>query len=134
MLLFGVRGEDKEGRGMSDFISKQALSKEIREKVIPDKYGTSNAVLDVMGVVLRVIGDKSADYDSEKVIQQLENVISVYESCVQTCIKEVDKNSQNVSTFEICSLHNNRGYLNGLKKALEIVKSGGVDTGKKGGV
>lgn len=117
-----------------DLISKQAVLKEIKEKIIPDKYGTSNAVLDVMGAVLRVIGEQQTAYDVEKVIQQLEKLISSYESCVQTCIKEVDKNSQNVSTFEICSLHNNRGYLNGLKKALEIVKSGGIDTGKKGGV
>lgn len=134
MLLFGLRGEDKEGRGMSDFISKQALSKEIKEKVIPDKYGTSNAVLDATGAVLRVIGEQPAAYAVEKVIQQLEKLISMYESCVQTCIKEVDKNSQDVSTFEMCSLHNNRGYLNGLKKAMEIVKSGGIDTVKKGGV
>lgn len=73
MLLFGVRGEDKEGQGMSgDFISKQALSKEIKEKIIPDKYGTSNAVLDVMGAVLRVIGEQVTVYDAEKVIQKLE--------------------------------------------------------------
>lgn len=73
-------------------------------------------------------------FDVEKVIQQLEEKISSYESCVETTIKEVDKKPQNVSTFEMCSLHNNRGYLNGLKKALEIVKSGGVDAGQKGGV
>lgn len=71
-------------------------------------------------------------YDVEEVIQQLEKLISSYESCVQTCIKEVDKNSQDLSTFEICSLHNNRGYLNGLKKALEIVKSSGTAVGQKG--
>lgn len=128
MLLFGVCGEDKEGRGMSgDLISKQALSKEIKEKIIPDKYGTSNAVLDVMGAVLRVIGEQVTAYDVEEVIQQLEELISSYESCVQTCIKEVDKKYQVVSTFEICSLHNNRGYLDGLKAALEIVKSGGIE-------
>lgn len=117
---------------MGDLISKQALLKEIKEKIIPDKYGTSNAVLDVMGAVLRVIGEQQTAYDVEEVIRQLEKLISSYESCVQTCIKEVDKNSQNVSTFEICSLHNNRGYLNGLKRALEIVKSGCIDVGKKG--
>lgn len=115
-----------------DLISKQALLKEIKEKIIPEKYGTSNAVLDVMGAVLRVIGEQPTAYDVEEVIHQLEKLISSYESCVQTCIKEVDKNSQNVSTFEICSLHNNRGYLNGLKKALEIVKSGGTAVGQKG--
>ena len=70
-----------------DLISKQALLKEIKDKIIPEKYWTTNAVLDVMGAVLRVIGDKSADYDVEEVIRQLEKLISSYESCVQTCIK-----------------------------------------------
>lgn len=73
-----------------------------------------------------------ADYNVDKVIQQLEEKISSYELCVETAIKEIDKNPQNVSTFEICSLHNNRGYLNGLKKAIEIVKSGGNVVGQKG--
>lgn len=71
-------------------------------------------------------------YDAEKVIQQLEEKISSYELCVEIAIKEIDKNPQNASTFEVCSLHNNRGYLNGLKRALEIVKSGCIDVGKKG--
>lgn len=117
-----------------DLIRKQALLKEIKEKIIPDKYGTSNAVLDVMGAVLRVIGEQPTAYDVEKVIQQLEEKISSYELCVETAVKEIDKNPQNASTFEICSLHNNRGYLNGLKMELEIVKSGGIDTEQKGGV
>lgn len=58
-----------------DLISKQALSKEIKEKVIPEKYGTSNAVLDVMGAVLRVIGEQQTAYDVEEVIRQLEKLI-----------------------------------------------------------
>lgn len=81
-----------------------------------------------------MIKTQATAYDVEKVIQQLEEKISSYELCVETSIKEIDKNPQNASAFEICSLHNNRGYLNGLKRALEIVKSGGVDVGQKGGV
>lgn len=55
-----------------DLISKQALLKEIKGKVIPDKYGTGNAVLDAIGAVLRVIGEQPTAYDVEKVIKQLE--------------------------------------------------------------
>lgn len=110
-----------------DLISKQALSKEIKEKVIPEKYGTSNAVLDVMGAVLRVIGEQQTAYDVEEVIHQLEELISFHESYVETLTKEIEGKCESEVIAEICSLHNNRGYLEGLKKSLEFVKNGGIE-------
>lgn len=116
---------------MGDLISRSKAIK-ITEEEMEKKlsYEVHNAQIDIM---FR-IKEMPTAYDVEKVVQQLEEKISSYESCVETTIKEVDKKPQNVSTFEMCSLHNNRGYLNGLKKALEIVKSGGVDAEQKGGV
>lgn len=109
---------------MGDLISRSAVIELIENcHVLEDAY-----------CLVDYINELETAYDVQKVIQQLEEKISSYELCVETAIKEIDKNPQNVSTFELCSLHNNRGYLNGLKKALEIVKSGGIDAGKKGGV
>lgn len=111
---------------MGDLISRKAIVNEISYK-----FGLGDSII---SNAVRIIKDHPTAYDAEKVIQQLEEKISSYELCVETAIKEIDKNPQNASTFEVCSLHNNRGYLNGLKRALEIVKSGGVDMEQKGGV
>lgn len=125
MLLFGVCGEDKEGRGMSgDLISKQALSKEIKEKIIPDKYGTSNAVLDVMGAVLRVIGEQVTIYDAEKVIQQLEEN-------KEDAIKAIEENSP--SEFHMIKIRDLKELFEEYtREQIEIVKSGGIAIGQKG--
>lgn len=119
MLLFGVRGEDKEGCGMSgDLISKQMLSKEIKEKIIPDKYGTSNAVLDVMGAVLRVIWEQQTAYDVEKVIQQLEEN-------KEDAIKAIEENSP--SEFHMIKIRDLRELFEEYtREQIEIVKKGGV--------
>lgn len=95
-----------------DLISKQALLKEIKEKIIPDKYGTSNAVLDVMGAVLQVIGEQTYTYDVEEVIQKLE--------------KE-KTNFIGMGTLQSAY------FDKGIDKAIEIVKSGGITIGQKGG-
>lgn len=109
---------------MGDLINRSAVIELIEGcHVLEDAY-----------CLIDYISELGTAYDVEKVIQQLEEKISSYEQCVETAIKEIDKNPQNASTFEVCSLHNNRGYLNGLKRALEIVKSGGNDVGQKGGV
>lgn len=107
-----------------DFISKQALSKEIKEKIIPDKYGTSNAVLDVMGAVLRVIGEQVTVYDAEKVIQQLEEN-------KESVIKTIENLYRKLATLEAAD------PLKALieeytRQQIEIVKSGGFAVGQKG--
>lgn len=120
---------------MSDLISRNGLIIRLRNgSVIPFSKMLLNEKHKQILEFEDMIKTQPTAYDLEKVIQWLEEIISSYESCVETAIKEIDKNPQNVSTFEMCSLHNNRGYLNGLKRALEIVKSGGIDEGKKGGV
>lgn len=96
-----------------DLISKQAVLKEIKDKIIPEKYGTTNAVLDVMGAVLRVIGEQQTAYDVEKAIQKLE--------------KE-KTNFIGMGTLQSAY------FDKGIDKAIEIVKSGGISIGQKGGV
>lgn len=96
-----------------DLISKQALLKEIKEKVIPDKYGTSNAVLDVTGAVLQVIWEQPTAYDVEEVIQQI----------TELQLKVKDK-SLEVEDEEYAVML--RGQLRGIADCLEIVKKGGV--------
>lgn len=76
--------------------------------------------------IREVIDEQHTAYDVDKVIEEIEKIISSYELCVETSLKEIEKNGEDKMSFEICSLHNNRGYLSGLRKALEIVKSGGV--------
>ena len=120
---------------MGDLISRNGLIIRLKnESVIPFSKMLLNEKHKQILEFEDMINTQPTAYDVEKVIQQLEDKISSYELCVETAIKEIDKNPQNASTFEVCSLHNNRGYLNGLKRALEIVKSGGNDVGQKGGV
>lgn len=107
-----------------DLISKQALLKEIKDKIIPEKYGTTNAVLDVMGAVLRLIGEQPAAYDAEKVIQQLEE----------------NKEDAIKATVNVCESYQAFGMIRILKELfeeytrqqIEIVKSGGIAVGQKG--
>ena len=66
-------------------------------------------------------------YDVGKVIQQLEELISFHESYVEALTKEIEGKCESEVMPEICSLHNIRGYLDGLKRALEIVKSVGTE-------
>ncbi len=86
----------------------------------------NNYPADKVNKMCELIDCQATAYDVDKVIEEIDEIISLYELCVQTQIKEVDGKFENKMTFEICSLHNNRGYLEGLKRALEIVKSGGV--------
>lgn len=74
----------------------------------------------------RAIDEQPTIYDADKIIDKLQEMISSYELSAKTASKEIEGKCENEMTFEICSLHNSRGYLNGLRKALEIVKSGGV--------
>lgn len=110
-----------------DFISKQALSKEIKEKIIPDKYDTSNAVLDVMGAVLRVIGEQQTVYDVEKVIDKLKE----NEQEITSHLEEGAKNTPNAAqetTLKVTA----QLFRDYTKSQIEIVKSGGIDAGQKG--
>lgn len=119
---------------MGDLISRNELIIRLRNaSVIPFSKMLLNEKHKQILEFEDMIKTQPTAYNVEKVIRQLEEKISSYELCAETAIKEIDKNPQNASTFEVCSLHNNRGYLNGLKKALEIVKSGEIDAEQKGG-
>lgn len=110
-----------------DLISKQALSKEIKEKIIPDKYGTSNAVLDVMGAVLRVIEEQQTAYDVEKVIDKLKENEQEITSHLEKSAKNAPNAAQETTLKVTAQLF--RDYT---KSQIEIVKSGGVSIGQKG--
>lgn len=64
--------------------------------------------------------------DADKVVEEIEKSISYYESCVEISLKQIEKRNEHEMNLEICSLHNNRGILSGLREALEIIKSGGI--------
>lgn len=74
----------------------------------------------------KTIAKTPTAYDVDKVVDEIEKIISSYESCVETSLKEIEREGEDKMSFEICSLHNNRGYLEGLRMALENVKSGGI--------
>lgn len=119
---------------MGDLISRSAMLRHFSDWQMECLAVGSEREYNLFDMAIKGIKNEPSAFDVEKVIQQLEEKISSYELCVETAVKEIDKNPQNASTFEVCSLHNNRGYLNGLKRALEIVKSVGIDVGQKGGV
>lgn len=79
-----------------------------------------------------MVKTQPTSYDTDKVIQQLEELISFHESYVEALTKEIEGKYESEVMTEICSLHNTRWYLDGLKRALEIVKSGGIAVGQKG--
>lgn len=112
----------------SEYVKKDDILKFIEDikcnDNVPKNYGT---VLDIMLYIRSM-----AAYDVDKVIQQLEELISFHESYVEALTKEIEGKRESEVMPEICSLHNNRGYLDGLKRALEIVKSGGIAVGQKG--
>lgn len=106
-----------------DLISKQALLKEIKDKIIPEKYGTTNAVLDVMGAVLRVIGEQTSAYDVEEVIHQLEDAIMpTPEHRHKFCGTVQPEYCVKYDNCEDCMA----------EKMIEIVESGGTAVGQKG--
>ena len=53
----------------NDLISRDALLKTIKEKVRPDKYGTSSPVLNVMGTVMHTIRTQPVVYPENKVLK-----------------------------------------------------------------
>lgn len=110
-----------------DLISKQMLSKEIKEKIIPAKYGTSNAVLDVMGAVLRVIGEQTSAYDVEKVIDKLKENEQEITSHLEESAKNAPNAAQETTLKVTAQLF--RVYT---KSQIEIVKSGGISIEQKG--
>lgn len=110
-----------------DLISKQALLKEIKKKIIPDKYGTSSAVLDVIGAVLRVIREQTIAYDVEKVIDKLKEDEQEITSQLEESAKNTPDAVQETNLRVAAQLF--RDYT---KSQIEIVKSGGIDAGQKG--
>lgn len=113
-----------------DFISRKALMEKVMQEEYDNdihKYGRAKAIHHgEYQHFYKTISEMPTAYDVDKVIEEIEKIISSYELCVETSLKEIEKNGEDKMSFEICSLHNNRGYLSGLRKALEIVKSGGV--------
>lgn len=105
-----------------DLISKQAVLKEIKDKIIPEKYGTTNAVLDVMGALLRVIGEQQTAYDVEKVIDKLKE----NEQEITSHLEESAKNAPNAvreTTLKVTA----QLFRDYTKSQIEIVKSGGIE-------
>lgn len=112
-----------------DLISRKALFNSLfvyNGKVCPnidiDNFPISFNVEDIKKAIINA----PTDYDLDKVVDEIEKIIYSYELCVETSLKEIENKGESKMYFEISSLHNSRGYLNGIRKALEIVKSGGV--------
>lgn len=112
-----------------DLISRKALFNELfvrNGKACPNNDIDNFPITFNVKDIKQAIRNTPTAYDVDKVVEEIEKIISSYELCTETSLKEIEKIGEDKMSFEICSLHNNRGYLSGLRKALEIVKSGGV--------
>lgn len=107
-----------------DLISRRSILNKTNEW--SNKLSCENGKQFTLAEFEHIVANEPAAYDADKVIEEIEKSIYSYELCVETSLKEIKKNGEDKVSFEICSLHSNRGHLNGLRSALEIVKSGGI--------